>query len=575
MRCYNTTSEGAAAATSPATTREAAGRMSALSQLQVLQQFSKQLVRAAYEQAVSREWLRSLQQAAAALASDRTNSAAETQPTHKVTRLDEVVKKQDDNSVQTYILPRIFSSLAYNLEKVEGRVEAAGQPEIVPEWKLKRTKEVSKLVVEARTRSLLTSIASAESVASKLKRIEDLSDLIKQHPVAKSYSVKHGGINTLLRMRAHERNEQTMLSIREALAMMGYVDPLPGRGIRILSMDGGGTRGVMVIQLLRRLEELTGKRVCEMFDFICGVSTGAIMACLYGPHKRNLEDCSLLYKEISSRIFSRSPIWGTGKLLWSHSYYDTEHWEELLKTYIGTIPLIKTARDPSCPKMAAVSTVVNQAEVMPYIFRNYELPEGVPALYTGSSRHQLWEAPRASAAAPSYFGEFRTGDLLHQDGGVLVNNPTAIAIHEAKMLWPGEQLQCVVSFGTGRCHPLDLAIKNAATNGNGDSYSSWKQKFTKILESATDTEAVHNMLHDLLPNNVYFRFNPYVKEVSSMFEIRPEKLEELEREASLYARRNEEKFHQVAATLTQPRTYLQKGQDWMKQQTTLLTSRKP
>jgi calcium-independent phospholipase A2-gamma len=61
-----------------------------------------------------------------------------------------------------------------------------------------------------------------------------------------------------------------------------------------------------------------------------------------------------------------------------------------------------------------VSTVVNQAEVMPYVFRNYELPDGVPALYTGGSNHQLWEAPRASAAAPSYFGEFKTGDLLHQ-----------------------------------------------------------------------------------------------------------------------------------------------------------------
>lgn len=65
-------------------------------------------------------------------------------------------------------------------------------------------------------------------------------------------------------------------------------------------------------------------------------------------------------------------------------------------------------------QVAVVSTVVNQAQVMPYIFRNYELPEGVPALYTGSSSHPLWEAPRASAAAPSYFEEFKTGDLLHQ-----------------------------------------------------------------------------------------------------------------------------------------------------------------
>jgi calcium-independent phospholipase A2-gamma len=43
-------------------------------------------------------------------------------------------------------------------------------------------------------------------------------------------------------MRGHERNELTILTIREALAMLGYVDPLTGRGIRILSMDGGGTR---------------------------------------------------------------------------------------------------------------------------------------------------------------------------------------------------------------------------------------------------------------------------------------------------------------------------------------------
>jgi calcium-independent phospholipase A2-gamma len=57
---------------------------------------------------------------------------------------------------------------------------------------------------------------------------------------------------------------------------------------------------------------------------------------------------------------------------------------------------------------------VNQAQVKPFVFRNYELPCGVPALYNGTSKAELWQAVRASAAAPSYFEEFRLGEYLHQ-----------------------------------------------------------------------------------------------------------------------------------------------------------------
>lgn len=430
----------------------------------------------------------------------------------------------------------------------------------LPKWKVAKPL-VSKESVQEQTSRFLANLTVAESNYSRLLRVENFIDHLKKYPEAKHCAVKEGAIRLLLKMRHQTKNETVLGAINEAFAILGYTDPVPGSGVRILSIDGGGTRGILVVEMLRKLEELTGKPIYEMFDLICGVSTGAIIATLGGLKRHTLDEISEIYKSISTQIFTQSTLKGTSNLVWSQSYYDTALWEKLLREQWGDKELIETARDPKCPKFCAISAVVNQSRLSAYIFRNYDLPFKVQSNYQGGFNHKVWESVRASAAAPTYFEEFKLGNKLHQDGGILVNNPTAVAIHEAKLLWPTTPIQCVISFGTGRTapNPLELSAPNEIKVNN----SSWKHKFLAIIDSATDTENVHTMLSDLLPADVYYRFNPYLTEMLNISEIDPKKLEQLERDALMYLRRNEDKFQEAAKALGVGKKTTQKLVDWV------------
>lgn len=88
-------------------------------------------------------------------------------------------------------------------------------------------------------------------------------------------------------------------------------------------------------------------------------------------------------------------------------------------------------------------------------------------------------------------------------------------------------------------------------------------KFQKILEAATDTEQTHHILSDLMPPGNYFRFNPYLTEMISMTECREEKLKQIERDALMYFRRNEDKFEELAEKLVQPRSNISLVNDFI------------
>jgi len=100
------------------------------------------------------------------------------------------------------------------------------------------------------------------------------------------------------------------------------------------------------------------------------------------------------------------------------------------------------------------------------------------------------------------------------------------------------------------------SLKQVSKLFNGDvaQTTSWKMKFTRILDAATDTEQAHHIMSDLMPPGSYFRFNPYLTEMISMTECNEEKLKQAEKDALMYFRRNEDKFEELCEMLLQPRS---------------------
>lgn len=174
-----------------------------------------------------------------------------------------------------------------------------------------------------------------------------------------------------------------------------------GRG-RLLCLDGGGIRGLVLVQMLLEIERLTQTPIIHLFDWIAGTSTGGILALGLGCGK-TLRQCMGLYLRMKENCFVGSRP------------YPSEIFENILKSEMGEFTIMT---DIKHPKLMVTGVMADRKPVDLHLFRNYRTASDILNIVTPITNRRIpppppeeqlvWRAARATGAAPSYFRYIKT-----------------------------------------------------------------------------------------------------------------------------------------------------------------------
>jgi predicted acylesterase/phospholipase RssA len=230
-------------------------------------------------------------------------------------------------------------------------------------------------------------------------------------------------------------------------------EPSGKRVFKILSIDGGGIKGLYTAAVLNELEKKhaipsSGNRLGDYFDMIAGTSTGALIASAIASGK-TCEEVLNAYRSMGQEVFpdtSKIPrMIKTVRQMLIGARYSNEPVRKALNALVGDTTF-------SQAKNYLVIPVTNITNYKARVFKNKY-----------SSAHtiddcRLSDIALASAAAPTYFPLVKSpdkGSFLYADGGLVANNPVMIAALDALAIFVGPESErnthdslAVLSLGT-------------------------------------------------------------------------------------------------------------------------------
>jgi hypothetical protein len=243
---------------------------------------------------------------------------------------------------------------------------------------------------------------------------------------------------------------------------------------RILSIDGGGIKGIFPAAFLAALEETTGKNLVDHFDLIAGTSTGGIIALGIGlgiPPR----DILAFYKTHGPKIF---PIQGRrSRFLRSilRSKYDPAALRKALQEVFGQRALGEATTRLVVPSISAATGDV-------YLYKTPH-HEKLKSDY----KETAINVALATSAAPTYFPVHRMPNGVQlMDGGLWANNPLMVAVVEAASLL-GQDPKNIRALSIG-CTVTPMAVK-AYTKSGG--LAAWASSAVEWLMHGQSISAVN------------------------------------------------------------------------------------
>ncbi len=348
---------------------------------------------------------------------------------------------------------------------------------------------------------------------------------------------------------------------------------------RILSIDGGGIRGIaaarIVAELEARISAAAGeeRRIADCFHLLAGTSTGGLIALgltapdpeAPGRPRMSGNDLAAMYRERGPEIFPTRLRFLRSLRAWIRPKYPLDRLRRVLEDELGGAPLSEALRD-----LVVTAYDVRRREVR--LFKRWR------ARQDPERDHLLVDAGLATAAAPTFFpahplvegsdGAGASVERLLVDGGVFASNPTVAAVVEAlkrrsdepASLRPSELL--VVSLGTGH---HEVAYPQARRWGR----LGWilpRSGESPLLSTMFDgqSDAADHWAHILLNHEPgtavpaaegigrgprYHRFQIDLPPGFAMDDARPDRLKALEAAAERLIEERGEEIDRIAATL--------------------------